>query len=136
MSKADDVARVRDYARVEGDIAVPLIKLDLGLPKHRIVAAIAELVRMGTVRETAPPVRGRDGGPAIYSYVREPVPDNRPRRPAQLEAAEHEPAADLAMATGQTVALTGKARGWSDTPMGTRKRQLAGHRVRRKRNGT
>ena len=132
MSRADDVAALRTYAVREGEWAVPLAVHELHMSERRVKVALAELLRLGIVRQVAAPVRGHLGGPAIYGHA--PIPTDGVR--VWHHADDNAPVADLAPARGAEVAYTGKAKGWGDHPKATRDKQLRGHRVRRKRNGT
>jgi hypothetical protein len=128
-----DAETLRDYALREQQLAAPLASWELAMPMPRVRRAIKELCARGILRELEPQVTGRFGGPAIYEYV--PIRPVARRQPLGLQ--EPLPAADLAPPRrGITVPLTGAAQGSTGKPGMDRKRQEAGHRIKRARQGT
>ena len=121
---AATMARVRDYACDEPSFTIAFAAWELGLSVSAIGSCVEQLLKMGTVHE----IEARRGPyAAVYAY--RPL-DGAQHVPALRVVGDDEPVADLAARRNVVVPHT-RARGESDTPGKTRKRQQRGVRVKR-----
>jgi hypothetical protein len=128
----ENYKRVLDHAASEPSFTAAFLAWDMGIPSSTAFAAVARMIKERRVDEIEP-----RSGPYAAVYVVRPVRHvDRVSRPL-LHLAELDAGIGVAAPQrGSVVPLTGKADGPSDRPGRDRRKQEAGRRVKRARQGT
>lgn len=124
--------RVLDHATSEPSFTAAFLAWDMGIPQAMAFAAVARMIEERRVDQVEP-----RSGPYAAVYVVRPVRRVDRVSGPRLALAELDAGIGVdAPQRGSVVPLTGKAIGSSGSPVRDRKKQEAGHRVKRARQGT
>jgi len=124
--------RVLDHATSEPSFTAAFLAWDMGISESAAHAAVERMRDERRIDEIEP-----RSGPYAAVYVVRPVRHVAAVSPARLVLPELDAGVGVgAPKRGEVVPLTGRAKGPSGKPKTDRKRQEAGHRVKRARQGT